>query len=256
MPLLSRSWNLIRQPHKIRTRLVERRMRLAAHEFYRQRTPAENDAERLAAFAPAADVSAFVEEARQLPIYQQLSRDTNSTDSDLQIAASQTTSLDDCVTMYVLVRLWQPRLMVETGVFYGAMSAMILSAMARNGGGTLYSIDLPLEADGLKPELRGGLVPDELRENWHLILGDARIQLPPLLERLKQIDAFNHDSLHTTAHMTWEFESAWQYVKPGGFLSSHDVLTTPSWEQFRKRHAAQTDLAGRVYGLGFAHKRS
>lgn len=118
MSLLSRSWNLIRQPQKIRTRLVERRMRLAAHEFYRQRTPAENDA-----------------------------------------------------------------------------------------------------------------------------------------ERLKQIDAFNHDSLHTTAHMTWEYETAWQYVKPSGFLSSHDVLTTPSWEQFRKRHAAETGLSGRVYGLGFAHKR-
>ena len=251
-----RAWNLLRKPHKIRERLLEREMNRRALEFYQRRTQAENDTERRAFFAPLGDISALVEEARQVPTYGQLEQNQLSDDPDIQVTVTQTTSLDDCVTMYTLVRLWQPRVMVETGVFYGAMSAMILHAMARNGGGELYSIDLPIETDGLKSELRGALVPDVLRPNWHLILGDSRAELPPLLARLGSIDAFNHDSLHTTAHMTWEFETAWRFVKPGGFLSSHDVLTTTSWERFCGRYAAETDLAGRVYALGIAHKRA
>jgi hypothetical protein len=183
---------------------------------------------------------------------------TSQTSDDplLQIARTQTTSLDDCATMYVAVRLWQPQVMVETGVFYGALSAMILHAMQVNGGGRLYSIDLPVEGDGLPATMRGALVADSLRGNWELILGDSRQELPRLLKRLGPVDAFNHDSLHTTRHMTWEFETAWRSTKPGGILSSHDVLTTPSWRRFCKNHAAETSAAGRVYGLGIAVKRS
>jgi hypothetical protein len=191
----------------------------------------------------------LVEEARAKTLYKRIADDhKNST------FASQTTSLDDCVTMYVLVRLYKPRVMVETGVFYGAMSAMILEAMAVNGTGKLYSIDLPFPDDGLPLDQRGGLVPEERRGNWEFILGDSREKLPPLLKRLQSIDAFNHDSLHTTSHMRWEYETAWPYLKPEGILSSHDVLTTPAWGKFCADHRSEIHMSGRIYGLGIAVK--
>lgn len=241
-------------PGQLVERLTESRMRRAALKYYKERTSAQNAAERSAFFEPHGDVTDLVEEAKATPIYHRLERETQSADTTLTTAMSQTTSLDDCITMYVMVRALQPRLMVETGVFYGGMSAMILSAMQRNGGGTLYSIDLPIEGDGLPAHLRGGLVTDDLRPNWRLILGDSRFELPRLLKQLGIIDAFNHDSLHTTQHMTWEYETAWPHVRHGGVMSSHDIVMTPSWERFCKRHEAEIAAAGRVYGLGFALK--
>jgi predicted O-methyltransferase YrrM len=253
---LGRSLHYVRRPGLLIERLTERRMSRSAQRYYASRTQSQRDAERLQLLGTRGDIAALVEEARLLPTYQQLQSPTVHDDELAQIIRSQTTSLDDCITIYVLVRLWRPQVMVETGVFYGAMSAMILHAMERNGTGRLYSIDLPLEADGLKPSLRGGLVPESLRSRWTLILGDSRDELPRLLGGLGSIDAFNHDSLHTTRHMTWEYETAWPFLRPGGLLSSHDTLLTPSWKRFCRQYSGEIECAGQIYGLGVACKRS
>jgi len=34
---------------------------------------------------------------------------------------------------------------------------------------------------------------------------------------------FIHDSLHTYANMTWEFQTVWPYLRAGGVLISDDV---------------------------------
>jgi predicted O-methyltransferase YrrM len=243
--MLAKLIRILRNPTLISERLMARQ----AAAFYAQRTEAENDAERLAVLG---DVSAFVAEARATPTYQRLAAEAS--DPARQTAMSQTTSLADCVTMYCLIRQFKPKVMVETGVFYGGLSAMILHAMAANGGGSLYSIDLPVESDGLPADQRGALVPEDLRHMWRLILGDSREELPKLLKKLRQIDAFNHDSLHTTEHMLWEYETAWPYLRIGGVISSHDVLTTPAWGRFGRRYRKGIGQYGRVYRLGMAVK--
>lgn len=244
-------------PWLIPDRLAERRMASSAQLYYQTITDKEIAAERAVIFPhlSAADIVTLEAEARRLSVFRQIEEAKGSEDPYLKIAAAQTTSLVDCVSMYIAVCAWQPRVMVETGVFYGAVTAMILHAMQRNGGGQLYSIDLPNDEDGLPLDLRGGLVPEALRDHWHLILGDSRTELPRLLDTLGQIDAFHHDSLHSTRHMTWEYETAWPFIEPGGFLSSHDVLLTPSWRRFSQRHRRDLSAVGRVYGVGFAHKR-
>jgi predicted O-methyltransferase YrrM len=253
---LRRSLAYVRRPGLLIERFTERNMSRSAQRCYASRAQFQRDAERLQVLGTRGDVAALVEEARLLPTYRQLQSPTAHDDELSKIIRSQTTSLDDCVTIYVLVRLWRPQVMVETGVFYGAMSAMILHAMERNEAGKLYSIDLPLEADGLSPSLRGGLVPESLRSRWTLILGDSRDELPRLLGGLGSIDAFNHDSLHTTRHMTWEYETAWPFLRHGGLLSSHDTLLTPSWKRFCRRYSDEIEWAGQIYGLGVACKRS
>jgi len=45
--------------------------------------------------------------------------------------------------LYVAVRALKPSIVVETGVGSGMSSSFILRALAMNGFGTLYSIDLP-----------------------------------------------------------------------------------------------------------------
>jgi predicted O-methyltransferase YrrM len=139
--------------------------------------------------------------------------------------------------LYAVVRLLRPRVVVETGVGSGVSSTFFLNAMERNGVGMLYSIDLPLPGEHLLPERKetGWIVPDTLRERWRLVLGDARQELPALLERLGMVDGFFHDSDHSYRHMTWEFDLAYPHVHPGGVLLSDDITSNDAWSDFVSR---------------------
>jgi predicted O-methyltransferase YrrM len=123
--------------------------------------------------------------------------------------------------------------MVETGVSAGVSSAYILSAMEDNNAGRLYSIDLP--PDNLpKGKNVGWLVPRHLRNRWSLHIGEASDLLEPLLSHIGTIDCFIHDSLHTYDHMTWEFRTAWKFLRNGGLFLSHDVGANEAFFDFMK----------------------
>lgn len=145
--------------------------------------------------------------------------------SDVSGYNGDTSSDFDCETLYVAVRAAKPRVVVETGVLYGAFSAHILEALSKNGGGSLVSFDLP-ERHG-RNELKDYLVPTDLRGARRLILGNTRDTLAPELLKLGTIDMFNHDSWHAFSHMMWEFLVADRHLCAGGVLCSHDVLETP-----------------------------
>jgi predicted O-methyltransferase YrrM len=136
-----------------------------------------------------------------------------------------TTGEFGCQALYLLVRAARPRVIVETGVLYGASSAHLLAALALNGGGELHSIEIG--RDPREPP-HDHFVPRELRPHWDLIIGNSRRELPLLLERCGLIDMFHHDSLHTFEHMTWEFETALPHLSSEGVLSSDDILNPPS----------------------------
>jgi predicted O-methyltransferase YrrM len=148
--------------------------------------------------------------------------------------------------LYMAVRFLKPRVVFETGVFDGQSSAIILSALARNGQGELVSIDLPAvtaiggSTDGmnnmtLPPNCQPGwAVPERLREHYHLELGDSRQLLPQLLKRYSTIDIFFHDSLHTFEHMYFEFNTAWPHLTEGGLLLSDDIFWNPALHRFCK----------------------
>ena len=136
--------------------------------------------------------------------------------------------------LYLLVRAARPRIVVETGVLYGASSAHLLAALDRNGQGELFSIDLA-HAAGEPPA--DYLVPDGLADRWTLVEGDSRLEVPRLLPQLGPVDLFHHDSLHTFEHMTWEYETALPHLARGGVLSSHDVLWGHSLRRIFRRKA-------------------
>lgn len=139
-----------------------------------------------------------------------------------------------CEALYLLVRAMRPRIVVDTGVLYGASSAHILAALAHNGGGELHSIDIG--RDPREPP-HDYLVPPELLARWELIIGDSRRELPPLLQRCGSIDLFHHDSLHTWAHMTWEYQTAFRFLGRAGVLSSDDVLAPLSLPRIFRQNA-------------------
>jgi predicted O-methyltransferase YrrM len=135
---------------------------------------------------------------------------------------------------YLLCRLIEPSVVVETGVAYGVSSAFILKALEANGRGTLYSVDLP----PLRREAErfwGVAVPEELRDRWRLHRGASARVLPRLLRETGPADLFVHDSLHTHQNMRREFETAWPYLRTGGALLADDVERNRAFGELRLR---------------------
>lgn len=153
--------------------------------------------------------------------------------------------------LYFLIRKTKPQIVVETGVAAGESTSYILQALHDNKLGELYSIDLPfqwyiygnhkLHLDSLSPSKKPGyLIPNKLKKNWKLILGDTHKMLPKLLKQLGKIDIFFHDSKHTYQTMIFEYKTAWPYIKKGGILISDDVDYTSAFSKFSKDIKAKT----------------
>lgn len=142
-------------------------------------------------------------------------------------------SLDDQAGMflYVLCKIVKPDKVVETGVAYGLSSVYILQALHENQKGKLYSIDYVFRPWQSK-EMIGKLIPEHLKNRWQLIFGTSSNNLKKLLTRLESTDIFIHDSLHTYANMKFEFETAWPFIRKGGFLLSDDVLSNNAFYHF------------------------
>ncbi len=132
------------------------------------------------------------------------------------------------VTLYGLVRLLEPETIVETGVADGRSSFLMLSALERNGHGTLHSFDVRAEAGNLA---RG-------HAQWNLTISDAkdpRKSFVDALEKLDTIDLFLHDSDHGYPNQMFEYETAWPKVPEGGILASDDVDLTKAYVDFAKK---------------------
>lgn len=136
----------------------------------------------------------------------------------------------DILFCYMATRVLRPSVVVETGCATGFHSALFLLALQRNEQGHLYSVDLPPVAGqgsmtwSLPAHLQVGFViPQELRPRWTLRPGNSRTELIPLLETLRSVDMFYHDSDHTYGHMMWEYTSVWPYLSEHGVLISDDI---------------------------------
>ncbi|GGQ39460.1 class I SAM-dependent methyltransferase [Couchioplanes azureus] len=132
------------------------------------------------------------------------------------------------LTLYGLVRLLQPSVVVETGVADGRSSFMTLSALERNGHGMLHSFDVRAEAGNL---VRG-------HAQWNLTISDAkdpRRSFTEAIEKLDTIDLFLHDSDHGYPNQMFEYESTWPKIPVDGILASDDVDLTKAYVDFVTR---------------------
>ena len=135
--------------------------------------------------------------------------------------------------LYIMVRILNPKLVIETGVFDGHSSLSILLALEENNKGYLHSIDLPSPSlpPGKEP---GWIIPEHLRKRCDLRLGKSSDLLPALLKKVKQVDVFLHDSEHSYENMYWEYKTAWEYLRKGGLLLSHDISQNAAFREFAK----------------------
>jgi predicted O-methyltransferase YrrM len=157
--------------------------------------------------------------------------------------------------LWVLVRHLRPVRMVETGVARGVSSAFTLDALARNGDGHLWSIDLPPLGGEWQKQV-GIAVAPEVKDRWTYIRGASRRMLPGLLNELGSIDIFTHDGLHTQENQSFEYRTAWPHVRDGGVLASDDVDFSDAFVTFARdsgqvpvlvRESAKRNVIGLIH---------
>jgi len=162
--------------------------------------------------------------------------------------------------LYRMAKDLQPEVVIETGTNLGVSTFFILKALSENGRGHLFSIDLPHAQYSLRGERHedylprglppGWVVPASLRRRWTLILGNARTELPRLLDTLDHLDMFLHDSEHTYEHMMFEFGAAWPKLREGGLMVADDVRLNSSFQDFCGCVRRMPGFSNHQYGRG------
>jgi hypothetical protein len=146
--------------------------------------------------------------------------------------------------IWCLVAHLRPATVVETGVAHGLISRVILEGLHRNRNGRLWSVDLPAVDPALHHEI-GIAVPENLRSRWTYVEGTSRLRLPELVRRLRRVDLFIHDSLHTARNTCFELDTVWPALPPGGVAIVDDIDRNLGFSRFIERAAPGTWLAAR-----------
>jgi hypothetical protein len=169
--------------------------------------------------------------------------------------------------LYALVRLLQPKHVVETGVSSGVSSAHFLLALDKNRTGMLHSVDLPthqrgpvLQADespvSLPPGLASGWAIPFRSSRWDLRVGESQVLLPRLVEELPSIDLFLHDDLHTPEQLTFELATVRPKLSPGApVLADNTKWTGESFPKFAAEVGARVSRRGAEDLVGFRFPR-
>jgi Methyltransferase domain len=132
---------------------------------------------------------------------------------------------------WVITRLCKPRLVVETGVWYGLGSAMLLRALELNAQegdeGRLISFD---------PDPTGGwLVPKRLKPMWTWVQSTTDDALQTTLQG-QQVDFFIHDTPSDYGRERAELEAARRHSAPGAVLLSSNGENTPALREICAEH--------------------
>jgi len=158
------------------------------------------------------------------------------------------------LVQYAAIRAMVPDVVVETGVASGVSTSYILLALHKNRRGKLHSIEVG-DPQYLPPgKSTGWIVPDWLKANWNLRIGDARVLLPQLISEYAFIDVFIHDSRHSYDHMLWEFRATYPRLRPGGLLMCDDAAWNLAFSEFTREVGAIK--ASQLRGVGFLQKNS
>jgi hypothetical protein len=141
-----------------------------------------------------------------------------------------------CSAIWCSVRHLQPEVVIETGVAHGVSSRVVLEALATNGRGHLWSIDLPHPLNSALHSQTGAAVTEACRSRWSYLEGESRRQLPPLLAEVGKVELFIHDSLHTAKNTLFEMEQVASVMSPGGVMLVDDMRAHNGFATFARRH--------------------
>ncbi|QTH21741.1 class I SAM-dependent methyltransferase [Rhizorhabdus wittichii] len=151
--------------------------------------------------------------------------------------------------LYWLVRLYQPRVVVETGVAAGWTSQAILSALHKNGQGELHSSDFPYFRVSDPEKYIGCVVDAELKQKWNLHLdGDAKA-LPKILEAAPEIDIFHYDSDKSYSGRATAISLIRPHLRAGGLIVMDDIVDNSWFQDYVEREKLPFTIIGKRVGV-------
>jgi len=125
---------------------------------------------------------------------------------------------------------------VETGT--GVTSIYILKSFDDNNiDGKLFSID------------KGQWYPHEIiHPKFQQIVDKSIPSLLNLYLEIGEFDFFLHDGEHEVKVQEYEYEFAYQCLKPGGYIASDDICwgNNTCWPDFLKRHNLKDEIMGAI----------
>ena len=146
---------------------------------------------------------------------------------------------------YALIREKRPKIILETGIGYGYMSAVILEALNKNKYGQLYSTDVLGEV--------GIMTWATDKSRWHKIIGKPKTVFRDALKEVKgKIDMFIHDSDHSYQNMKYEFNAAYPRMSRNGWILSDDIIINDAYIEFCKKIGAKQSALyepSKLYGV-------
>ena len=154
--------------------------------------------------------------------------------------------------LYDCVRLLKAQNVIETGVAYGWSSLAILKALSQNGGGTLYSVDMPYPRKNNENDV-GIVVPQNLRKNWVLIRKPDKPGIIIALSKADgQIDLCHYDSDKSWWGRDYAFPILWNSLNHKGLFISDDIQDNLYFSEFVKKKFlkfAVVEFQGKFIGL-------
>ena len=141
--------------------------------------------------------------------------------------------------LYVVVRLLQPSIVIETGVGFGISSSAILTALHQNNFGHLYSIDRPAFLNDQRDADVGSAVHNSLYSRWSFIRGVDRDHLPRLFTSLSFNGplVFHYDSDKSYFGRYWAFNLAYCSIPSGSLIISDDSSDNMAFFDFCKLYS-------------------
>ena len=125
--------------------------------------------------------------------------------------------------LYFLTRLTRPETVLETGVAAGWSSAAVLTALATNEAGSLWSSDFPYFRLDNPERYVGCVVPDSLRDGWHLYLKGDRANLAEILPQCGAVGLFHYDSDKSYDGRTFAMDVVSPHLATGCVIVCDDI---------------------------------
>jgi predicted O-methyltransferase YrrM len=157
--------------------------------------------------------------------------------------------------IYAIARLTAARACLETGVAYGWSSLALLTAMEKNGGGRLVSVDRPYPGMGNEGDV-GVVVPERFKHCWTIIREPDRNGLHRAAAAFPEgIDIAHYDSDKSYRGRMFGYPILWDVLKPGGVFLSDDIQDNMAFADFvRDKDASFGVVEGHGKYVGIAVK--
>jgi len=126
------------------------------------------------------------------------------------------------IVWYVLVRIYKPKVIVETGTDKGLGSLVIQLAIEKNQMGTLYTLDID--------EYSGSLFDKEDLKKIKFLIGDSVQNM----QKINEIDFFIHDSDHSEEHEKKEIRAVASKLTNNAIVISDNSHVTDVLFQWSK----------------------